>query len=873
MMNNQKMDRRGFLKATSAASGALASGIPGMTPLGCQSRSEPSDLLEVDYRALVSQADLIYQSPGETPVEGHPIGNGRMGTLIWTSPSSIHLQINRCDVFAVDNTHWGRRADSVDYCGGCARVSIEVGGQPFAAGEQFLQRTSLYEAECSIDGDGVSVRCFISSQSDLLVFEVSDGREEPRRVVVRVSMWREPELRTGDHLARYRFESIEDKILVLQEFREKAHYSSSVVAATAIGGQITVEKEGATGRTIAASPLGGTTTVLVASAASWKPEEQLAPKALRLLDEGSRAGYRQLRKEHAEWWVSFWSRTFVHLRSADGVAQFMERVRCLHLYYMASTSRGKLPPKWNGSLFAVEGDKRKWGSQFWVWTTESAYFPLYASDAVELTEPFFRMYLEQLPAAWKAGAQRWGVEGAFYPETTPFNGPLILPTDVGDEFREIYLGRRPKERMSTRTRDWCRFDASLQTVTEKGRRRFSWITHMVSSGSELAVQAWWRFRYTGDTAWLRTHTYPLLKGAAELYRNLAQKGADGRYHILGTHQHEAFWLVNDGQLDLAAIRGTVPLAIRAAKMLNLDSDLRARWQEFLDNLAPYTMGSDPESKALEDGVLAEDVWSVGHLGEVQGRHHVIGSALEWPVFPFEDWTLETRDPEVDRIVQKIADLNPTRIELMEGSSFSTAVRTPISGARMGRAEELPLMMASYYQKGFAPLANGLSNFEGATAHSIEHLGILSTALQESLLQSVSARPGKPEVIRVFAAWPQQWQASFRLLARGGFLVTAALRKGRVSFLEIESRLGERCRLRNPWKEPAQLSENGADRGELKGAILEFATTKGGRYRLLPLSRPSPEPVTIAPKSTRVPASFRVNLPNGMRVAARLGRGR
>ena len=844
-----------------------------MTAQGCQSRTEPSGLLEVDDQALVSQTDLVYQSPAETPVEGHPIGNGRMGTVVWTSPGSVHLQINRCDVFAVDNTHWGRQFDSVDYCGSCAQVTIELGGQPFATGEQFLQRTSLYEAECSINGEGVDVRCFISSQTDLLALEISDHRKEPQPLEVRVSMWRKPQVRTGNHLARYHFESTEDKVLVIQEFKEKTHYSSSVVAATLIAEQITVGKQGETARTIVASPNQGKTTVLVASAASWRPEEDVALKALRLLDEASTTGYERLRQQHADWWASFWSRTFVHLTSSDGVAQFMERVRCLHLYYMASSSRGMLPPKWNGSLFAVDGDKRKWGSQFWVWTTESAYYPLYASDAIELTDPFFRMYVKQLPDAWKAGAQRWGVEGAFYPETTAFNGPLILPHDVGKEFREIYLGRRAKERMSARTRDWCGFDSGLRAVTGKDRGRYSWITHMVSSGSELAVQAWWRFRYTGDVAWLRTHAYPLLRGAAEFYRNLAKRGGDGRYHIFGTNQHEAFWGVNDGQLDLAAIRGTLPLAVRAAEMLNLDSDLRARWQELLENLTPYTMGSDPESKALEGGVLAEDVWSVGHLGEVQGRHHVIGTALEWPVFPFEDWTLETRDAETDRIVHKIAELNPTRIEIREGGEFNTAVRTPISGARMGLGEELPLMMASYYQKGFAPLANGFSNFEGPTAHSIEHLGILSTALQESLLQSVSARPGEPEVISVFPAWPQQWQASFRLLARGGFLVTASLRKGEVLFIEIESRLGEKCRLRNPWNEPARLYASTGNRGQLKGAILEFATTKGGRYRFLPLSRPFPEPVRIAPRSTKGPASYRLRLPNGRVVAATLGRGR
>jgi hypothetical protein len=62
----------------------------------------------------------------------------------------------------------------------------------------------------------------------------------------------------------------------------------------------------------------------------------------------------------------------------------------------SASSRGELPPKWNGSLFVTTGDQRRWVSQYWVWTTEMLYFPLLAADAVDLTEPFFNMYVRQL---------------------------------------------------------------------------------------------------------------------------------------------------------------------------------------------------------------------------------------------------------------------------------------------------------------------------------------------------------------------------------------------------------------------------------------------------------------------------------------------
>jgi len=55
--------------------------------------------------------DLVFEEPVARPVEGMPIGNGRMGTLVWTTPSSVVFQINRMDVFRVN------RKASGDHCG------------------------------------------------------------------------------------------------------------------------------------------------------------------------------------------------------------------------------------------------------------------------------------------------------------------------------------------------------------------------------------------------------------------------------------------------------------------------------------------------------------------------------------------------------------------------------------------------------------------------------------------------------------------------------------------------------------------------------------------------------------------------------------
>ncbi|MDD4632936.1 MAG: hypothetical protein PHQ77_11900, partial [Proteiniphilum sp.] len=50
---------------------------------------------QINFRQYASSADLVYKTPVSTSEEGLPIGNGVMGTLQWTTPTSIRYQLNR----------------------------------------------------------------------------------------------------------------------------------------------------------------------------------------------------------------------------------------------------------------------------------------------------------------------------------------------------------------------------------------------------------------------------------------------------------------------------------------------------------------------------------------------------------------------------------------------------------------------------------------------------------------------------------------------------------------------------------------------------------------------------------------------------------
>ena len=50
--------------------------------------AQKSNILNVDYRSLISRADLDWDTPVPRSEEGSPLGNGRMGSLLWTSRAS-----------------------------------------------------------------------------------------------------------------------------------------------------------------------------------------------------------------------------------------------------------------------------------------------------------------------------------------------------------------------------------------------------------------------------------------------------------------------------------------------------------------------------------------------------------------------------------------------------------------------------------------------------------------------------------------------------------------------------------------------------------------------------------------------------------------
>jgi len=420
------------------------------------------------------------------------------------------------------------------------------------------------------------------------------------------------------------------------------------------------------------------------------------------------------------------------------------------------------------------------------------------------------------------------------------------------------------------------------------------LSHNLTPGPQIAADFWRHYQYTRDGSFLREEAYPVIREVTRFYLAAVTEREDGRYTFVGTQPYEGSVYTRDTLTDLAHARQLFGIFLEVSVLLNRDGELRQRCQGVLERLAPYVVlpvatehWVDPNSVADMRPVLFKEIqpgdptmpmwfagykvpgsWSVHaneipdgvpiHEGMCDPVKHVwiFTSTNMAPIFPADQVGLDAAGTAEFQTA-----VNTVRALGQDHQGFSLWI---IAKARLGLAEELQQSLVDWPQRfqifpqGFThwALPNhrwqdtnmhprhlseiGVIDSPGETvfwplalsAHmSIEALPLLQLAVNEMLLQSYSG------TLRVFPAVPAAWEGSFRLHAVGRFVVSAARAAGEVTFVLIESRGGEPCRLVNPWPGRSVTWYRQADGWThlqtIPGDMLIFETEIDGVYLLLP----------------------------------------
>ncbi len=828
-------------------------------------------------RALISRADLHYPKPVARSEDGLPLGNGRMGSLVWTSPTALKFQINRNDVQSVSGTTHSFPERNTDYMGGCGFVDIDLGGAgpDIFVAENCPQHLSVYDGIATLEGRDVTARVVAAFADDVMAIEIDDRRSTPQPIAVDLRMLRGPlaqhfggdleknvaehivAVRTRNHVAASQLHVRGDRIALTQRFTEGDYAAQSAVAIRVVGRPVRPHFANETTVRLVAPAARGRFVVLVASAAALNGTDPILDPAFTSLDGSDVANFPFVAGQTAEGWHQFWAQGSLALHSADGVADYVADQYHYFLYLMSATSRSRFPTKFNGMLWNTAGDLRTWGAQHWFANLSCLYEALFAANRLELLDPMFAMYSGMADASATAARQEWGSEGLYIPETVWFDGLAKLPDDIAAEMRELYLMRKPWSERSARFMAFAQvqhphssrwnwwgggsYVAGQWTPVERGNGPYGPVSHILGTTAKVAYLYWRRYEFAPDRAWLRTHAYPILKGAAEFYRHFPnlQPEADGRLHMHHTNSNESVQDVRDSDEDLAAMRGLFAAAARAAEILDVDPELRTAWRDALARLAPLPTTADAD--ALKPaGYDGPRVFVRGRMPVVNGRGFTPdGNSL--PQWFFDLCNLDSSDAATLAAANATFDRAMLR-GLNDKTPVGVLSKLAIAGTTLGRVDATRFLVPNQMRgltaeregvyQGGRPLANRLALREGAQAFDAQRLGRAAEALQLALLNSTPPAPAAEPAIRLFAAWPPEWDATFTLRARGGFVITATQKAGTVESVEVVSEFGVPLRLHNPWGEAEFAVERADGKAErVRGAVVTLATTQGERLRL------------------------------------------
>ena len=316
---------------------------------------------------------------------------------------------------------------------------------------------------------------------------------------------------------------------------------------------------------------------------------------------------------------------------------------------------------------------------------------------------------------------------------------------------------------------------------------------------------WEYYMFTKDREWLTKRGYPFMKECALFYLDFLKKAPhpklppelkDGKYHLFPSVQGESGFKSPmdfcDRDQVVVHCRHALWGAIESSKILGADEDLRAEWQDRLDNLV--------RSDRLKQSSPYE-------------RHCILctspddGGGQPWKPAPAWDG--------------KPAGRRDTYLGISHWSKIGIARSQNCVPERDFAAWRRDLVDWTHANGLVWGMAIRIWQRTGGWTESLSCMA----PFQEMILQSWDG------AIRLFPRWPQGQDVSIRSWrAQGAFLVDADFAGGKIGKVSVTSEKGEDCLVWGDWKVTDSTGETVAtDRDEF--GRLRFKTVKGSVYAL------------------------------------------
>lgn len=580
---SSRQDRREFLVSVAAVVGASA----------CGTERRARDM------------ELWYRQPAARWVEALPVGNGRLGAMVFGGTSQERIQFNEDTVWQGEPHSYANRGSRrwLDQI----RSLLLRGRQREAetlAMDRFMSvplRQKAYQSfgDLLIQRDGVGASAISSYRRSLDIRDavarvefVADGVTHRQEVLASY-----PKQVVAVHLAASGSRQLSftaaletsHRVGFIGEDRGALRMLGRVDGgAIRFEARIAVQTDGDVAVSGDGIRVGGANqaTLLLAGATNHVNFREVSAdpteRNLGVLAKAEPVSFDALRQESAASHRELFDRTRIDLgrtpaadkptdeRIADFGSQPDPHLVALLFQYgrflLISSSRGACQPANLQGLWNVS-DKPPWDSKYTVnINTEMNYWPSEVTGLPETHKPLFAALEEVAVSGRVTAREHYGARG------------WVLHHNF-----DLWRGTAP-------------INHSNHGIWPTG-------------GAWLCQDLWQHYLFGGDLEFLKETAYPLMRGAAEFFLDVLVESADGQWLISGpSNSPENGGLVMGPTMDHQIIRNLMGNTIAAAKALGVDEEFRKELAGVRARIAPNRIGrlgqlqewledvDDPENK-------------------------------------------------------------------------------------------------------------------------------------------------------------------------------------------------------------------------------------------------------------------------------------